>query len=41
VRHVNLLTAQAEYDAADPDGYRAGMVRFGPAIGAAMLGGSI
>jgi uncharacterized cupin superfamily protein len=39
--HVNLFTAQAEYDATDPDGYRAGMVRFGPAIGAAKLGGSV
>jgi uncharacterized cupin superfamily protein len=41
MRRVNLHTAEAEYDADDPDGYRAGMARFGPSIGAAMLGGTV
>jgi uncharacterized cupin superfamily protein len=38
---LNLFSAEAEYDASDPDGYRAGMVRFGPQIGATMIGGTI
>ena len=37
----NILQATFTYDDADPDGYRAGMRRFGPDIGAAMLGGSV
>ena len=37
----NLFAAEAEYDSDDPDGYGAGMARFGPQIGAKMLGGSI
>jgi uncharacterized cupin superfamily protein len=41
VRRFNLHTAEFEYDSSDPDGYRAGMARFGPQIGASMLGGSI
>jgi uncharacterized cupin superfamily protein len=41
VRRINLNTLEAEYDEADPDGYRAGMARFGRDLGAAMLGGSV
>jgi uncharacterized cupin superfamily protein len=41
VKRVNLFAADVEYDAGDPEGYRAGMLRFGERIGAADLGGSI
>jgi uncharacterized cupin superfamily protein len=41
MRRINLDTAEPEYDSTDPKGYRAGMARFGPLLGAAMLGGSI
>ncbi len=41
MRRFNLHTAEFEYDASDPEGYQAGMARFGPQIGATMLGGSI
>ena len=40
-RRVNLFTAGCKPDDSDPAGYRAGMNRFGPGIGASMLGGSI
>lgn len=38
---VNLFSVEAEFEADDPDGYRAGMARFGPSIGAKMLGGTV
>jgi uncharacterized cupin superfamily protein len=41
MRRVNLNTAKPEYDSADPAGYRNGLARLGPSIGAAKLGGSI
>ena len=41
MRRFNLLAAEPEYDDSDPEGYRAGMDRFGPKIGAAQLGGSV
>jgi len=41
MRRSNLHTAAAEFDAADPEGYRAGMARLGAEIGAVMLGGSV
>ena len=41
MRAFNLHRAEFAYDASDPDGYQAGMARFGPQIGATMLGGSI
>ena len=41
MRRVNLLNQPVEFDEADPEGYKAGMSRFGPSIGASMLGGSI
>ncbi|HMK92370.1 MAG TPA: cupin domain-containing protein [Thermoleophilia bacterium] len=37
----NILQAAFTYEPDDPDGYRAGMRRFGPEIGASMLGGSV
>ena len=41
VRRINLFSAETEPDAGDPEGYRALMRRFGPEIGASMMGGSI
>jgi uncharacterized cupin superfamily protein len=41
VRRFNVFSAKAEYDETDPDGYRAGMNRFGSLLGAAMLGGTV
>jgi uncharacterized cupin superfamily protein len=41
VKRVNLFAQPVEFDAADPEGCKAGMSRFGPALGASMLGGSI
>ena len=41
MRRFNLLAAEPEYDDSAPEGYRAGMDRFGPKIGAAQLGGSV
>jgi uncharacterized cupin superfamily protein len=38
---VNLNELEAEYDESDPDGYRAGMARFGKELGATMIGGSV
>ena len=41
MRRFKLDAPQLQYDASDPDGYRAGMDRFGPKIGATQLGGSL
>jgi uncharacterized cupin superfamily protein len=41
MKTFNLFNPQLEYDPDDPDGFRAGMDRFGPKIGAAKLGGSV
>jgi uncharacterized cupin superfamily protein len=41
VGHFNLFSAAVEYDPGDPEGYHAGMNRFGTALGASMLGGTI
>jgi uncharacterized cupin superfamily protein len=41
VRRVNLDSLKAEYDESDPEGYRAGMARFGKELGATMIGGSV
>jgi uncharacterized cupin superfamily protein len=41
VRRFNIFSAEAEYDETDPDGYHAGMNRFGTSLGATMLGGSL
>ena len=41
MRRINLFTAPVQYDDPDPEGFRAGMARLGPSIGASMLGGSV
>lgn len=41
MKRLNLQTATTEYDPDDPEGYRAGMNRFGPSIGATTMGASI
>lgn len=41
MRRFKLDAPAPEYDATDPEGYRAGMDRFGPKIGASQLGGSV
>ena len=41
LRRVNFHDLVPEYDDTDPDGYRAGMARFGPALGASMMGASL
>jgi uncharacterized cupin superfamily protein len=37
----NIFDPRFEYDASDPEGYRAGMDRFGPRIGATRMGASV
>jgi uncharacterized cupin superfamily protein len=39
--HINIGELVPEYDEADPEGYRAGMARFGPSIGGSQLGASV
>jgi uncharacterized cupin superfamily protein len=41
VRKVNIASPEFTYDESDPDGFRAGMFRFGPLVGAAKLGASV
>ncbi len=41
VTRINLDELVAEYDESDPAGYRAGMARFGPALGASQMGASL
>src|ERR1044071_10325465 len=41
MERFNLLAASPEYDDSDPEGYRAGMDRCGPKIGAGQIGGSV
>ena len=41
LRRVNFQDLVPEYDDTDPDGYRAGKARFGPALGASMMGASL
>jgi uncharacterized cupin superfamily protein len=41
VDRVNLNALEPEYDDSDPEGYRAGMSRFGPSIGASRIGASL
>jgi uncharacterized cupin superfamily protein len=36
-----MNSLEPEYDDTDPEGYRAGMARFGPSIGAVKLGASL
>lgn len=41
VERVNIFRIDTEIDETDPEGYGAGMARFGPSIGAALLGGTV
>lgn len=41
MERINLSSVPTEADLSDPPGYRARMARFGPLIGASMLGGSV
>ena len=41
MKKINLDALEFEYDAEDPEGYNAGMARFGSSIGASMLGGTV
>jgi uncharacterized cupin superfamily protein len=41
VQRFNLNTGKLDYDESDPEGFQAGMARFGASIGATMLGGSL
>jgi uncharacterized cupin superfamily protein len=41
IRRFNLFAPQFDYDDSDPDGYRAGLDRFGSDIGGQRLGGSV
>ena len=41
MNRVNLFAQPVEFDAVDPEGFKAGMSRFGASIGASMLGGSL
>jgi uncharacterized cupin superfamily protein len=41
MRPVNIAAPEFIYDDADPDGFHAGMFRFGPLIGAAKLGATV
>ena len=41
MRRFNLTAAEPAYDETDPEGYRAGMDRLGPRIGATQLGASV
>jgi uncharacterized cupin superfamily protein len=41
MRTVNIAAADFGYDATDPEGFRAGMMRLGPRLGASLLGVSV
>lgn len=41
MQRANLSKLKIEYDESDPEGYRVGMARFGPSIGASKLGASV
>ena len=41
MRRFNIFSGDPEWDDTDPDGYRAGMARFGPRLGAAKTGASL
>jgi uncharacterized cupin superfamily protein len=41
MRRFNIFSGEPEWDDTDPDGYRAGMARFGPQLGAAKSGASL
>ena len=41
MRRVNLTNPELSYDPEDPDGFRSGMARFGPQLGAKETGASL
>jgi uncharacterized cupin superfamily protein len=41
VKRVNIATPSFEYDAEDPEGFRSGMARLGPSLGAKGTGTSV
>jgi hypothetical protein len=41
MQRVNPHSPQLQYDPEDPEGYRCGMDRFGPKLGATQLGTSL
>ncbi len=41
LQRVNVRELVPEYDETDPEGYRAGMARFGPSLGASQMGASL
>jgi len=41
MRRVNLADPAFEYDDTDPDGFRSGMARFGPGLGAEQTGATL
>ncbi len=41
MKPINIEAPQFEYDTGDPEGYRAGVARLGPAVGAEQLGATV
>ncbi len=41
MRRLNIADPEFAYDADDPEGFRAGMLRFGPQLGAEQTGASV
>jgi uncharacterized cupin superfamily protein len=41
MRRINIASPDFEYDSDDPPGFRSGMFRFGPRVGAEQLGASV
>jgi uncharacterized cupin superfamily protein len=41
MRRINIVSPDFKYDLNDPPGFRAGMLRFGPLVGAEQLGASV
>jgi uncharacterized cupin superfamily protein len=41
MKPINIEAPQFEYDPDDPEGYRAGMARLGPLVGAEQLGATV
>jgi uncharacterized cupin superfamily protein len=41
VRRINIASPRFEYDPADPPGFRSGMLRIGPELGASQLGATV
>jgi uncharacterized cupin superfamily protein len=41
MKSFNIFAGEPEFDESDPDGYKAGMARFGPQLGAKKTGASL